>query len=110
MRAFGNACIRECTHSRIPGFTSGGIIAREKRKVKRHSFLDPPFESGLLEQVATRLQGGWLAPGAWIYVECLADSSLATLPVEWRVQRTRRAGQVGYHLLRASDPANEVSP
>jgi 16S rRNA (guanine966-N2)-methyltransferase len=73
-------------------------------------FLDPPFESGLLEQVATRLQGGWLAPGAWIYVECLADSSLATLPVEWRVQRTRRAGQVGYHLLRASDPANEVSP
>jgi 16S rRNA (guanine966-N2)-methyltransferase len=53
---------------------------------------------------------GWLAPGAYIYVECPAERSLATLPAQWRVQRTKRAGQVGYHLLRASDPANEVPP
>ena len=72
-------------------------------------FLDPPFDSGVLEQVGSRLQG-WLAPGAYIYVECPAERSLATLPVQWRVQRTKRAGQVGYHLLRASDPANEVPP
>jgi len=72
-------------------------------------FLDPPFDLGLLEQVGGPLQG-WLAPGAYIYVECPAESSLATLPVQWRVQRTKRAGQVGYHLLRASDPANEVPP
>jgi 16S rRNA (guanine966-N2)-methyltransferase len=72
-------------------------------------FLDPPFDSGVLEQIGSRLQG-WLAPGAYIYVECPADRSLATLPVQWRVQRTKRAGQVGYHLLRASDPANEVPP
>ena len=72
-------------------------------------FLDPPFDLGLLEQVGGRLQG-WLAPGAYIDVECPAERSLATLPVQWRVQRTKRAGQVGYHLLRASDPANEVPP
>jgi 16S rRNA (guanine966-N2)-methyltransferase len=72
-------------------------------------FLDPPFDSGVLEQVGARLQG-WLAPGAHIYVECPADRSLATMPVQWQVQRTKRAGQVGYHLLRASDPANEVPP
>jgi 16S rRNA (guanine966-N2)-methyltransferase len=72
-------------------------------------FLDPPFDSGVLEQVGSRLQG-WLAPGAYIYVECPAERSLATLPAQWRVQRTKRAGQVGYHLLRASDPANEVPP
>jgi 16S rRNA (guanine966-N2)-methyltransferase len=72
-------------------------------------FLDPPFDSDVLVQVGTRLQG-WLAPGAYIYVECPADRSLAPLPVQWQVQRTKRAGQVGYHLLRASDPANEVPP
>jgi 16S rRNA (guanine966-N2)-methyltransferase len=72
-------------------------------------FLDPPFDLGLLEQAGSRLQG-WLAPGAYIYVECPAERSLATLPVQWRLLRTKRAGQVGYHLLRASDPANEVPP
>jgi 16S rRNA (guanine966-N2)-methyltransferase len=72
-------------------------------------FLDPPFDSGVLEQAGSRLQG-WLTPGAYIYVECPAERSLATLPVQWCVQRTKRAGQVGYHLLRASDPANEVPP
>jgi 16S rRNA (guanine966-N2)-methyltransferase len=72
-------------------------------------FLDPPFDSGVLDQAGGRLQD-WLTPGAYIYVECPADRSLATLPVQWRVQRTKRAGQVGYHLLRASDPANEVPP
>ena len=39
-----------------------------------------------------------------------ADRTVATLPAQWAVQRTKSAGQVGYHLLRASDPAKEVSP
>src|SRR5918996_887096 len=60
-------------------------------------------------QVGRRLQQGWLAAGAYIYVECPADRSVATLPAQWAVQRTKSAGQVGYHLLRASDPAKEVS-
>ena len=72
-------------------------------------FLDPPFDSGVLDQAGGRLQD-WLTPGAYIYVECPADRSLATLPVQWRVQRTKRAGQVGYHLLRASDLGKEVPP
>lgn len=72
-------------------------------------FLDPPFDSAALAQVGSRLQA-WLAPGAYIYVESPADRSLAMLPAHWGVHRTKRAGQVGYHLLRASDPANEVPP
>jgi 16S rRNA (guanine966-N2)-methyltransferase len=73
-------------------------------------FLDPPFDSAVLEAVGNRLQQGWLAAGAYIYVECPADRSVATLPAQWAVQRTKSAGQVGYHLLRASDPAKEVPP
>ena len=73
-------------------------------------FLDPPFDSAALEQAGSRLQQGWLAPGAYIYVECPADRSLAGAAGTWGVQRTKRAGQVGYHLLRANDPAKEVPP
>lgn len=73
-------------------------------------FLDPPFDSAALEHLGARLQQGWLAPDAYIYVECPAYRSLATLPAQWGVQRTKRAGQVGYHLLRANDPAKEVPP
>ena len=73
-------------------------------------FLDPPFDSAMLDQAASRLQQGWLAPGAYIYVECPADRLLSNLPPQWAVHRTKHAGQVGYHLLRASDSANEVPP
>jgi 16S rRNA (guanine966-N2)-methyltransferase len=73
-------------------------------------FLDPPFASTELEPITNRLQQGWLAAGAHIYVECPADRSLSTLPAQWLVHRTKQAGQVGYHLLRASESAKEVPP
>jgi 16S rRNA (guanine966-N2)-methyltransferase len=64
-------------------------------------FLDPPFAAGLLNRVASRLEGaGWLAPGALIYAECAAGEGLPPLPPAWIVSRTGRAGAVGYHLLR----------
>lgn len=65
-------------------------------------FLDPPFASALLQTAFTRLPRGWLAPGAHIYVECPADSPLPPLPAGWMVYRSKQAGQVGYHLLRAT--------
>jgi 16S rRNA (guanine966-N2)-methyltransferase len=64
-------------------------------------FLDPPFASGLLHQTFTLLASGWLIGGAFIYVECPAEDPLAALPSGWAVYRSKRAGQVGYHLLRA---------
>jgi 16S rRNA (guanine966-N2)-methyltransferase len=64
-------------------------------------FLDPPFASDILPQVFARLAQGWLAPAAYIYVECSARSPLPVLPSGWSVHRTKRAGEVGYHLLQA---------
>ena len=64
-------------------------------------FLDPPFAGGLLAEAAARLQaGGWLAPGALIYAECPARTALPPLPESWRVAKSGKAGEVGYHLLR----------
>jgi len=104
------------TLQRLGGHDASVTIDDAQRFLQRPAqsfdivFLDPPFDSTVLEQVASRLQQGWLAPGAYIYVECPAERSLATLPAQWGVHRTKHAGQVGYHLLRASDPAKEVSP
>lgn len=63
-------------------------------------FLDPPFGSGLLEKAAARLQEGWLAPGARVYVETDVGESPA-LPAEWSLHRDKRAGQVAFRLYRA---------
>jgi 16S rRNA (guanine966-N2)-methyltransferase len=82
-------------------------------------FLDPPFASTLLAPVFARLPHGWLAPGAHIYVETPADAQLPPLPAGWTLYRSKQAGQVGYHLLRAPGeptpgarihPAEEVLP
>lgn len=64
-------------------------------------FLDPPYASTLLTQVCEKLSlGGWLAPGALVYLESPSDRPLPNLPGAWSAHRTGRAGQVGYHLLR----------
>lgn len=64
-------------------------------------FLDPPYAADLLEPVCARLAGaGWLARDAHIYLERAAQAGLPVLPANWVMHRAKRAGQVGYHLLR----------
>src|SRR5687768_11708252 len=70
-------------------------------------FLDPPFASTLLQAAFDRLPQGWLADDAYIYVECPADVPLPALPAGWTLYRSKQAGQVGYHLLRATAVRNE---
>lgn len=63
-------------------------------------FLDPPFDSDFLTLAADRLEsGGWLAPGALIYVESAARKELPPLPPTWTTTKAKQAGEVGYHLL-----------
>jgi 16S rRNA (guanine966-N2)-methyltransferase len=63
-------------------------------------FLDPPFRKNLLSACMRALEsGGWLAADAYIYLE--AEASLEPeLPQRWELYRSKRAGQVGYHLAR----------
>jgi 16S rRNA (guanine966-N2)-methyltransferase len=68
-------------------------------------FLDPPYGADLLQPVCVRLAGaGWLARDAYIYLECSAQGGLPALPSGWVMHRAKRAGQVGYHLLRNHTP------
>ena len=73
-------------------------------------FLDPPFRRSLLPECVQRLEeGGWLTPGAWIYLE--AERGLEPpLPAHWELYRSKTAGQVSYHLARRSAPAIREAP
>jgi 16S rRNA (guanine966-N2)-methyltransferase len=62
-------------------------------------FLDPPYGAGLLEAAMAALEsGGWLAPGARIYLELPAAQGPPRMPAGWTLHRSGRAGAVGYHL------------
>lgn len=63
-------------------------------------FLDPPYAARLLEPTCARLAHGWLTADAYIYLEAPAADPMPVLPAGWVTHRAKRAGQVGYHLLR----------
>jgi 16S rRNA (guanine966-N2)-methyltransferase len=61
-------------------------------------FLDPPYDSNLLETAASALAGR-LAADARLYLERRARDPLPALPGGWNELRAGRAGEVGYHLF-----------
>ena len=64
-------------------------------------FLDPPFADGVLAETMRQLDArGWLAEGAFVYLESPARAGEPALPAGWGLHRTGRAGAVGYHLAR----------
>lgn len=64
-------------------------------------FLDPPFAADLWSSTAVALQErGWLAAGAWIYVENPRDQA-PKLPGSWRLHREGQAGNVQFAVYRA---------
>ncbi|WP_111412847.1 16S rRNA (guanine(966)-N(2))-methyltransferase RsmD [Billgrantia lactosivorans] len=62
-------------------------------------FLDPPFRQGLAEPCCERLERGWLAAEAWIYLE--TETTLeARVPASWTLHREVRAGDSTGRLYR----------
>lgn len=64
-------------------------------------FIDPPYRHYDLLQTCCELleAGGWLASRAYIYLEIQSNRDLPSLPPNWQVMRSKKAGQVGYHLV-----------
>ncbi len=70
-------------------------------------FLDPPFEAVAWERALHLLAAnGWLAPGAWVYVETARNLQWSA-PAGWTLLRQRTTGDVRGTLLRA-DGSSEV--
>ena len=69
-------------------------------------FIDPPFQSDLIAVCSALVEKrGWLGPGGLVYIE--APAALRDLPLPlpraWELIRSKRAGQVGYHLARKKE-------
>ena len=64
-------------------------------------FLDPPFAEPVLDSVCQAIEaGGWLKAGGYVYLESPAAAGEPPLPAGWTLLRSKRAGEVGYHLAR----------
>lgn len=62
-------------------------------------FLDPPYQSDLLLSCCRYLEEqGYLADSAYIYLEAREDIKDNDLPENWRFLKSKKAGQVHYHL------------
>ena len=68
-------------------------------------FLDPPFDAGVRPALVALIDArGWMRPGGLVYLEAPADEGAPPLPPGWTLHRSKRAGEVGYHLARAPHP------
>jgi len=64
-------------------------------------FLDPPFAEPVLPDLCRRIEaGGWLQEGGLVYLESPAATGEPDLPPGWTLVKSKRAGEVGYHLAR----------
>ena len=64
-------------------------------------FVDPPYAAHALADTCRRLDaGGWLRRGGLAYLEDAAAAGPPELPPGWTLLRSKRAGEVGYHLAR----------
>jgi 16S rRNA (guanine966-N2)-methyltransferase len=68
-------------------------------------FLDPPYAEQVLADTCRRIEaGGWLRPGGLAYLEDAASRGPPDLPEGWTLLRSKRTGEVGYHLARRGVP------
>jgi 16S rRNA (guanine966-N2)-methyltransferase len=63
-------------------------------------FIDPPFGLSLVNQTCRWLEDKlWLAEQAKIYIESEKSLKLENFPENWRLLKSKMAGEVGYHLF-----------
>lgn len=67
-------------------------------------FLDPPFAQPRLAEDACRrlVDGGWLAPGAHVYLEVAAHVQRPVVPSDWTLVREKASGDA--HALLYATP------
>lgn len=64
-------------------------------------FLDPPYQAKLLQLCCQFLEEkNFLAEGAHIYLEASEALLADELPANWQILKSKRAGQVAYHLIK----------
>jgi 16S rRNA (guanine966-N2)-methyltransferase len=66
-------------------------------------FIDPPFQENMLLPCCAWLEeNSFLAEGAYIYLEAKETVAAAMLPPNWKLLKSKKAGNVAYHLAQRS--------
>lgn len=94
----------ETLHARGADVIQGDAVEFLRRPAQPFDivFLDPPFASDLIARCAALVaERGWIMPGGLIYVEAPRGRDPLPVPAAWQTLKSKQAGQVGYHLLRA---------
>ena len=98
--------VLECTRGRVERRDAFDYLALPPEPFDI-VFVDPPFAADWVHTTCAKLQrGGWLREGAFVYIEDVASRGEPELPAGWTLLRSKRAGEVGYHLARNQAPAD----
>jgi len=63
-------------------------------------FLDPPFGKNMVQQTCQWLEDkGWLVLHAKVYVEVESNLVLEGMPPNWKLLKSKKAGDVAYYLF-----------
>ena len=81
---------------RLAGSAESGLAGTSSARRFDLVFLDPPFDAGIPDELLLLLRS-LLAPGARIYIE---SDRPVELPEPWVIEKSGRAGQVHFQLLR----------
>ena len=102
------ACQQIRQHLQDLGCRDGKVECSDARRWLQQSsdrfdlvFLDPPFHQDLLTgTLETLLNGSYINPNGYIYIESEAGFSLPTLPEKWELHRQKSAKHKVFFLIR----------
>jgi 16S rRNA (guanine966-N2)-methyltransferase len=90
---------------------SAGAPTAERAGAFDVAFLDPPFgRNALAEFIPLVDAGGWVAAGGLVYLENEKSAGTPDLPAHWELLKSKSAGEVRYHLVRAHARAGLNGP
>jgi 16S rRNA (guanine966-N2)-methyltransferase len=89
-----------CDRGRVIHADAGRFLARPAEPFDV-VFIDPPYRDSAVAVACRRVEAGsWLKPGGYAYLEAAAEQGAPELPAGWSLLKSKRAGEVGYHLAR----------
>ena len=95
-----NLALLKANNGNVVGTDSLRFLSQPAEQPFDVIFLDPPFRQRLLEETCQLLsENNYLHEDSIIYVEVEKELNPLPVPAEWRLIKSKNAGQVSFNLL-----------